>query len=99
MRMGKKEQRHKPAGGWQLTATSIHCDAVDDDVTIIVNNDWTATCTGYKKYGANISKEIASMLKKKGRKLGRELRCEGPSDYRVTSYRAKLSSEEKTKAS
>jgi hypothetical protein len=38
------------------------------------------------------------MLKKKGRKLGRELRCEGPLDYRVTSYRDKLIAEEKTKA-
>ena len=98
MQMGKKEQKHKPAADWQLTATSIRCDAVDDDITIIVNNDWTTRCTGYKKYAENISKELASMLKKKGRKLGRELRCEGPLDYRVTSYRDKLIAEEKTKA-
>jgi hypothetical protein len=81
---------------WQLTATSIYCDAVDDDVTIIVKKDWTTRCTGYKKYVENITKEIAAVLKKK--KLGRELRCEGPLDYRVTNYRDKLISEEKTKA-
>ena len=83
---------------WQLIANSIYCDAVDDDVTIIVNNDWTTRCTGYKQYVENITKEVALMLKKKSEKLGRELRCEGPLDYRVTNYRDKLISEEKTKA-
>jgi hypothetical protein len=96
--MGVSKQEHRPMAGWQVTATSIYCDAIDDDVVIIINNDWTTRCTGYKKYGENITKEIALMLKKKSKKLGKELRCEGPLDYRVTSYRDKLIAEEKTKA-
>ena len=95
---GVSKQEHKHVAEWQLIATSIYCDAIDDDVTIIVNKDWTTRCTGYKQYVENITKEVALMLKKKSKKLGRELRCEGPLDYRVTNYRDKLISEEKAKA-
>ena len=33
---------------WQVTATTIYCDAVDDDVTLLVYKDGSAKCTGYK---------------------------------------------------
>ena len=79
---------------WQVTATTIYCDAVDDDVTIMVYKDWTARCTGYRKYVESVTKETENTLKKKGKKLGRQLRCEGPLDYRVTDYRDKLVAEE-----
>jgi len=72
---------------WQVTATTIYCDAVDDDVTIIVYKDWSTRCTGYKKYVESLSKETAKMLKRKAKRLGRNLRCEGPLDSRVTDYR------------
>ena len=72
---------------WQVTATTIYCDAVDDEVTILVYKDSSIRCTGYKKYVENPDKETAQMLKKKGKRLGRNLKCEGPQDYRVTSYR------------
>jgi len=79
---------------WQVTATTIYCDAVDDDVTIMVYKDWTTRCTGYKKYVDNLTKEVVTMLKKKGKRLGRQLGCEGPLDHRVTDYRDKLIAEE-----
>lgn len=82
--------------GWQLTATTIYCDAVDDDVTIMVYKDWSTTCTGYKKYGEILNKETAKTLKKKAKRLGRNLGCEGPLDHRVTDYRDKLMAEDKT---
>jgi len=72
---------------WQVTATTIYCDAVDDDVTILVYKDWSTKCTGYKKYVESLDKERAKMLHKKAKRLGRNLKCEGPQDYRVTSYR------------
>jgi len=81
---------------WQVTATTIYCDAVDDDVTIMVYKDGDIRCTGYKKYVENPDKETAQMLKKKGKRLGRNLKCEGPQDSRVTSYRDKLTAEEKS---
>jgi hypothetical protein len=81
---------------WQVTATTIYCDAVDDDMTILVYKDGSIRCTGYKKYVENPDKETAQMLKKKGKRLGRNLKCEGPQDSRVTSYRDKLTAEEKS---
>ena len=80
---------------WQVTATTIYCDAVDDEVTILVYNDWSTKCTGYKKYIESPDKEMAKMLHKKAKRLGRNLKCEGPQDSRVTSYRDKLTSGEK----
>ena len=79
---------------WQVTATTIYCDAIDDDVTIIVHKDWTTTCTGYSKYVENPNTQISRVLRKKEKILGRPLRCEGPMDYRVIDYRNKLASDE-----
>ena len=81
---------------WQVTATTIYCDAVDDEVTILVYKDGSIRCTGYKKYVENPDKETAQVLKKKAKRLGRNLKCEGPQDFRVTSYRDKLTAEEKS---
>jgi hypothetical protein len=74
---------------WQVTATTLYCDAVDDDVTILVYKDWS-------KYVEGLDKERVKMLQKKAKRLGRNLKCEGPQDYRVTSYRDKLTAEEKS---
>jgi hypothetical protein len=80
---------------WQVTATTIYCDAVDDDVTIMVYKDWTTRCTGYEKYSGNLNQETAKMLKKKAKRLGRNLRCEGPLDCGATDYRDKLAARDK----
>ena len=78
---------------WQVTATTIYCDAVDDEVTILVYKDGSVKCTGYKKY-AKPSKEIINLLKRKNKQLQRNLECEGPECYRVIQYRDKLFAEE-----
>jgi hypothetical protein len=80
---------------WQLTATTIYCDAVDDDVTIMVYKDWSTKCTGYKKYAESLDKETAKTLKRKAKRLGRSLGCEGPLDHRITDYRDRLAAEDK----
>ena len=36
---------------WKVTATTIHCDAVGDEVTILVYKDGSVKCIGYDKYG------------------------------------------------
>ena len=77
---------------WQLTATTIYCDAVDDEVTILVYKDWSTKCTGYNKYGQS-SREAINQLKKKGRQLKRRLECVGPECQRVIEYKEKLQSE------
>jgi hypothetical protein len=35
---------------WQITAKTIYCDSVKDEVTIIIKKDWSAICTGSVKY-------------------------------------------------
>jgi hypothetical protein len=78
---------------WVITATTIYCDAIDDEVTLIVSSDGTSRCTGYQKYGKP-GREITRLMKIKGRRLGRKLGCEGSGCYRVTQYRDKLFAEE-----
>ncbi len=81
----------KPAS-WQLTATTINCDAVDDEATILVYKDWSVKCTGHARYAS--SKEAHGLLRRKSRSLGRLLECLGPECPKVMQYREKLLSEE-----
>ncbi len=74
---------------WVITATTIYCDAVDDEVTLMVYKDGTAKCTGYKKYGKP-DKEAARLLKTKSKRSGKQLECAGPECHRLTQYRDKL---------
>jgi len=81
----------KPAK-WQITATTIRCDLVDDFVTIMVNNDWSMRCAWYNRY-----KQKA--LEDKKQKFDKAIRvkiekCAGPECSYVTDYRDKLIQEE-----
>ena len=82
---------------WKVTATTIYCDAVAAEATIIVYRDGTVKCSGYKKYAEDASRGTTKMLRSKGKTLGRELRCEGPECHRVTDYKDKVFAEEKGK--
>jgi len=82
---------------WQLTATTIYCDAVDDEVTLLVKKDWSVECTGYQKYGKP-SKDTFNLLKRKNKQLKRQLECVGPECSRVIQYKEKLLSEETRKS-
>lgn len=77
---------------WQVTATTIYCDAVDDEVTLLVYKDWTVKCTGYRKYGDS-SKDAIKLLKK-SKHLRQQMECAGPECYRVIQYKEKLVAEE-----
>jgi len=72
---------------WQITASTINCDAVDDEITLLVYKDGSVKCTGFKKYGDPESKEVA-ILSKNG------LKCLGPLCDYMKSYRQKLFKEE-----
>lgn len=79
-----------------MTTTTIHCNAVDDDVTIIIYKNWTTKCSGYTKYVENVNPETVEMLKKKAQQMRITLRCKGPKDCRVTDYMNILIGQEKT---
>ena len=86
---------HKP--DWQVTATTIKCDAVSDEITIMVYPDGTAKCASYAKYGATDKKTLAS-IEKRAKKLGIAAKCGGPQCRRITDYRDKVFSEEQESA-
>ena len=74
---------------WEVTATTILCDDVADEVTIIVNKDGKAACTGSRKY-LKPNKEAAKELKKKSRETGKPLACKGDACAKVPRYRDEL---------
>ena len=81
---------------WQVTATTIYCDAVDEEVTVLVYRDFSTRCTGYQKY-AEPTQELTNSLRKKSNRLGRSLECEGLTCHRVIEYKEKLAAEQKIK--
>ncbi len=83
---------------WKITATTIFCDAVDDEVTVLVYSDFSTRCTGYQKY-LKPTKEVNNLLKKRGKRLGRELACRGLKCPRVMQYQEKIIAEEAKKSS
>lgn len=78
---------------WQVTATTIHCDAVDDEVTVMVYKDRTVKCTGYKRY-CQPSRETSQLVKEKAGQLRREPKCLGLECPKAAQYRDKLFAEE-----
>jgi hypothetical protein len=73
---------------WQITATTIYCEDVDDEVTLLVYGDGTSKCTGQGKY-ARPDKETARIMKKKGQQSGKRLACRGDDCRRISEYRDK----------
>ena len=78
---------------WQVTATTIYCDAVDEEVTLLVRKDWSYKCTGYVGFrqapGATYSR-----LKKKTGRSKKHLQCADPECDRLIAYKNRLQSEE-----
>ena len=73
---------------WQITATTIYCADVDDEVTLLIYGNGTSKCTGHQKY-ARPDKETARIIKKKSQNSGKALGCSGTECHRVVAYREK----------
>jgi TATA-box binding protein (TBP) (component of TFIID and TFIIIB) len=78
---------------WQTTAKTIYCDAVDDEITILVFKNSSVRCTGCKKY-TEPNDFTRQLIKEKEGRLKRSLKCEGEGCARVVSYKEKILSEE-----
>jgi hypothetical protein len=74
---------------WELTATTIYCDDVDDEVTLIISGDGTSRCTGCQKY-ANPDKQTAKAIREKNNRLGKTIRCNEAECNRLAEYRDSL---------
>ena len=68
---------------WQITAKTVYCEAVGEEVTIIVKKDWSVQCTGYRD-----SQEGAP------NRLYKADECEGLGCNRIKQYRDQLRAEE-----
>jgi hypothetical protein len=79
---------------WQLTAITIYCDAIDEEVTVMVYKDWSTRCTGFNKY-SHPGKETSKNMSRKSGQTGRNVKCKGPECPLVIQYRDKLKAEEK----
>ena len=77
---------------WQVTAVTINCDAVADEVTIIVKNDWSVKCTGFEKYTG--SRTVRLELVKRSLNAKRTLECKGMQCKQIEEYVRKLQAEE-----
>ncbi len=77
----------KPAN-WQITATTIHCDRVDDNVTIMISGDWTYRCAWYQRYKQKAIDGGQSGFDRKTRE--RIQKCTGPDCPYVIGYRDRL---------
>ena len=55
---------------WQITAKTIFCDEVDDEVTWLVYRNGATRCTGCRKYGQpnDITRKV---IREKSRRLKR----------------------------
>lgn len=77
---------------WRVTATTIYCDAVDDEVTLLVYRDGSTKCTGYGKSDERVGHTVG-FLKRMIKRSGRGAECDGPECYRILQYRDKLFAE------
>jgi hypothetical protein len=66
---------------WQITATTVYCEAVDDEVTLLVYADGTAKCTGREKYAKSGKKATRPGNAGKNRRC-LEINCSVLSQYR-----------------
>jgi hypothetical protein len=67
---------------WQITAATFRCNILDDEITLLVNKDWSVKCTGHMK------------LTSKGKKNGHNPGCSGPDCKLAADYLKKLQAEE-----
>ena len=77
---------------WQITATTGHCDLVDDFVTVMVNKDWSTKCAWYNRYK---QKALEDRKQKFDKKIMLKMeKCAGPECSYTTGYRDRLINEE-----
>jgi len=78
--------------GWQVTATTVMCEFVTDEVTIMVNNDWSVKCTGMVKYTKDRNASVE--LVKRSLEKKQTLECRGLDCPVIQNYILKLKREE-----
>ncbi len=79
---------------WQLTATTIYCDAVQDEVTIFVYKDGSLGCTGFNP-NESVQNQTPDTAAVRGALAESKKGCLGLPCENTVSYRDRLMAEEK----
>ncbi len=78
---------------WQITAKTVYCESVDDEVTWLVFQNGSTHCTGCKKYG-HPNAITRRVIRMKTRRLQRPIQCAGENCSRVALYQQQILAEE-----
>ncbi len=78
---------------WQITAKTIFCDTVDDEVTLLLFKNGSTSCTGCKKYNKPNGITL-SIIREKTRRLKRPIKCQGEQCLHLSQYKDKILAEE-----
>jgi hypothetical protein len=70
--------------GWKITATTLYCEDIGEDVTIMLYKDGTVKCTGANNTG-NAGQAKAARLRDRSKEHGREMACLSPGPCAMTS--------------
>jgi hypothetical protein len=76
---------------WKVTAATIDCPAVADEVTVIVKSDWSVSCSGFDRL--KTSRRAQLQMVERSLDLKRTLDCKGMQCRQITDYLDKLRAE------
>ena len=77
--------RYNAMAGWQITAATVYCDDISDEVTVVVQRDGAVRCVRYSKPS-------------EPNKRNTQVKCNGPECRLVIDYRDRLFAEEANQA-
>jgi hypothetical protein len=72
---------------WQVTAKTVFCESIAEEVTVMVYKDGSIKCTGFNKYSLPMAGQV---LKKRSRELKRDIKCSGLECPTAIGYRDSL---------
>ena len=82
---------------WKVTAATVNCPAVADEVTVIVKSDWSVSCSGFDKL--KTSRRAQLQMVERSLDLKRTLDCKGMQCKQISDYLDKLRAEANLPAS
>jgi len=68
--------------GWKVTATTIYCRDIDDEVTLIMTDDGNISCTGMQMHFDH---------NRNGKKSAAGKHCQGPACSPMVEHSSKIS--------
>ena len=81
---------------WQVTATTLFCNEVADEVTLLVYPDWSVKCTGMEKFAVSSGSGTQQLKKMFAAKKNAD--CKGTNCPDMSRYLEKLKNEERNKS-